>query len=80
MAAFTHYESGGNRVVPSPAHRDEEAIPCERWNDCGSTGLIPDRSADMLALWGRSWIRACRDPMAPLNVSGVEESTHGQHA
>lgn len=36
-----------------------------------------DRSADMPALCG-SWIRACRDPMAPPNVGGMEGSTREQ--
>ena len=55
LAALTNHESGGNRVVPSRAHRDGEArLPV---NKDGTTSDEPDsyraEALDMPALCGR---------------------------
>ena len=44
VAALTHHESGGKRLVPSLIPATATAVPDERWNDCAS-GLIPGDSA-----------------------------------
>ena len=82
LAALTHHESGGKRVVPSPAGLAmAKRSPRERWNDRGRAGLIPHGSAGHAgALREGSWTPACRDPMVPSHVVGVEGSVSEQNA